>query len=132
MRQYEILLLFSPELGMDELTPIVENLKGILEREGGELTAIDDWGMKELAYPVRKFFRGHYVRLVFSAPGSAIAELERIIRITDGIMKFVTVVQDPKKTRTGTPKTAAGTSAETAPAADAVAPAQEPATEGAE
>ncbi len=69
MRQYETLLLFSPELGMDELTPIVENLKGILEREGGNLTDIDDWGMKELAYPVQKFFRGHYVRLVYDAPG---------------------------------------------------------------
>ncbi|GAB7078666.1 30S ribosomal protein S6 [Megalodesulfovibrio paquesii] len=94
MRKYENLLLFSPELGMDELSPIVENLKGVLEREGGTLTLIDDWGMKELAYPVRKFFRGHYVRLEFSAPSKAIAELERIIRITDGIMKFVTVKLD--------------------------------------
>ncbi|MCA1946136.1 MAG: 30S ribosomal protein S6 [Desulfovibrio sp.] len=94
MRKYENLLLFSPELGMDELTPIVENLKGVLERQGGTLIAIDDWGMKELAYPVRKFFRGHYVRLEFNAPAAAIAELERIIRITDGIMKFVTVKLD--------------------------------------
>ena len=94
MRKYENLLLFSPELGMDELTPIVENLKAILEREGGVMLAIDDWGVKELAYPVRKFFRGHYVRLEFNAPATAIAELERIIRITDGIMKFVTVKLD--------------------------------------
>ena len=47
--------------------------------------------MRDLAYPVRKQMRGFYVRLVYGAPSQLVAELERIIRITDGIFKFITV-----------------------------------------
>ena len=55
------------------------------------MLAVDEWGMRELAYPVQKKTRGHYTRFEFAAPAPAIAEFERIVRITDGIMKFVTV-----------------------------------------
>lgn len=94
MRKYETLLLFSPEMGAEELAPVIENYKGVIERQGGQGVVVDDWGVKELAYPVRKFLRGHYIRLEYLAPANAIAELERIIRITDGMMKFVTVKLD--------------------------------------
>ncbi len=52
---------------------------------------VDQWGMRDLAYPVRKQMRGFYVRLEYAAPSQLVAELERIIRITDGIFKFMTV-----------------------------------------
>lgn len=52
---------------------------------------VDHWGMRDLAYPVRKQMRGYYVRLVYEGPAPLVAELERNIRITDGIYKFVTV-----------------------------------------
>jgi len=52
---------------------------------------VDDWGMRDLAYPVKKQFRGHYVRLEFVGPGEMVTELERNIRIADGIFKFLTV-----------------------------------------
>ena len=55
------------------------------------MVEVDNWGMRDLAYPVRKLMRGYYVRLVYNAPAELIAELERIVRITDGIFKFVTV-----------------------------------------
>ena len=55
------------------------------------MLAVDHWGMRDLAYPVRKQMRGYYVRLEYAAPSTLVAELERIIRITDGIFKFITV-----------------------------------------
>ncbi len=91
MRLYETLLLFSPELASDARQEILDNLTGIIEREEGKPLTVDDWGMRDLSYIVRKQARGHYVRLEYAAPAKTIAELERIIRITDGIMKFVTV-----------------------------------------
>lgn len=81
----------SPELGTEECREIVNNLSAIVEREGGSIVKIDDWGIKDTAYPVRKFNRGHYVRMEMDLPGKAVAELERNVRIADGIFKFITV-----------------------------------------
>ena len=91
MRKYETLLLLSPELSMENKKTLIENLVAIIEREQGLMLAVDDWGTKDLAYPVKKQIRGQYVRLEFASPGTTVAELERNVRITDGIFKFVTV-----------------------------------------
>jgi len=91
MTRYEELLLLSPELGADECREIVNNLSAIVEREGGNVLKIDDWGVKDTAYPVRKFNRGRYIRMEMNLPGQAVAELERNVRITDGVFKFITV-----------------------------------------
>ncbi|WP_028586830.1 30S ribosomal protein S6 [Desulfocurvus vexinensis] len=94
MRKFETLLLLSPELPAEERQGLLDALTGVIAREGGTLVETDDWGMRDLAYPVRKMDRGHYVRLVYNAPAALIAELERNIRIADGIFKFVTVKLD--------------------------------------
>ena len=90
-RKFETLLLLSPELSADNREGIINALTAIIEREKGVMVEVDNWGMRDLAYPVRKLMRGYYVRLVYNAPAELIAELERNVRITDGIFKFVTV-----------------------------------------
>ena len=91
MRKFETLLLLSPELSADTREGTIAALTAIIEREKGVMVEVDNWGMRDLAYPVRKLMRGYYVRLVYNAPAELMAELERIVRITDGIFKFVTV-----------------------------------------
>ena len=91
MRKFETLLLLSPELSADNREGIINALTAIIEREKGAMEEVDNWGMRDLAYPVRKLMRGYYVRLVYQGPAPLVAELERNIRITDGIFKFVTV-----------------------------------------
>ena len=91
MRKFETLLLLSPELSAKDRDTILETLTGIIEREGGAMVTVDQWGMRDLAYPVRKVMRGFYVRLEYTGPAQLVAELERNIRITDGIFKFVSV-----------------------------------------
>ena len=91
MRKFETLLLLSPELSAESREGILAALTGIIEREGGKMVEVDQWGMRDLAYPVHKLMRGYYVRLVYEAPAPLVAELERNIRITDGIFKFITV-----------------------------------------
>ncbi len=88
---YETLVLLSPELAEENRKEILELITTIVDREGGKMIETDDWGMRQLAYPVEKQTRGYYVRLVYEAPNALVAELERNIRITDGIFKFMTV-----------------------------------------
>ncbi len=98
MRRFETLLLLSPELASDARAVLMDGFKAVIEREGGKVLAEDNWGMRDLAYPVRKQMRGYYIRLEFSGPGALVAELERNIRIADGIFKFVTVrLEDVKE-----------------------------------
>ena len=91
MRKMETLLLLSPELSVEERETILKTLDEVIVREGGKMLTVDQWGMRDLAYPVRKQMRGFYVRLEYAAPSQLVAELERIIRITDGVFKFMTV-----------------------------------------
>ncbi|SDN20344.1 30S ribosomal protein S6 [Desulfonauticus submarinus] len=91
LRRYETLLLLSPELSSEEKQGVVEKVSDIIKRDGGEVVLVDDWGMKELAYPVRKQTRGYYVRLEFGLPGKYVSELERNLRIMEEVFRFVTV-----------------------------------------
>ena len=98
MREFETLLLLSPELTAEGRANLLSSLTGVIERDGGKIIEVDEWGMRDLADPVRKQMRGYYVRLVYAAPASLVAELERNIRITDGIYKFLTVKLSEKAT----------------------------------
>ncbi len=91
MRKYETLLLLSPELVADARETLLTTMVAIVEREGGRMLATDHWGMRDLAYPVNKQMRGYYVRLEYAGPSPLVAELERNIRIAEGIFKFTTV-----------------------------------------
>lgn len=99
MQRYETMLLLSPEYEEEKRNEIFANLASVIEREGGTLIEQDEknWGMKVLAYPVEKQTRGYYTLLNYEGPGALVAELERIIRITDGIFKFLTVKHDGKE-----------------------------------
>ena len=90
MRKFETLLLLSPELAGDAREALLGTFTGVIERAGGQVTA-DHWGMHDRAYPVRTQMRGYYVRLEYVAPGDNVAEHERIIRISDGVFKFLNV-----------------------------------------
>ena len=91
MRRFETLLLLSPELSAEQRETLLAGFVGVVEREQGKMAGMDHWGMRDLAYPVQKHMRGYYVRMEYLAPAALVAELERIIRIAEGVYKFVTV-----------------------------------------
>lgn len=91
LRKYETLLLLSPELSSEEKQGIIEKVSEIIKRDGGEVALVDDWGMRELAYPVKKQTRGYYVRLEYGLPPQFVAELERNLRLMEDVFRFVTV-----------------------------------------
>jgi small subunit ribosomal protein S6 len=121
VRHYETLLLFSPEMTAENLQTLLSTFGGIITAQGGDSLTVNDWGIKELAYPVKKQLRGHYVRLEYNLPALAVAELERNIRIADGVFKFVTVKLDDKAKSEEKPVEESGT-AEERPVEDQATP----------
>ena len=91
MNHYETLFVVKPTLTEEEINSQIEKVKAVLEKEGAELIATDDMGMRKLAYPVQKNNRGYYTVLLFKAKGDTIAELERNLRINEEVIKFLTV-----------------------------------------
>ncbi|MEA3456771.1 MAG: 30S ribosomal protein S6 [Campylobacterota bacterium] len=91
MNHYETLFVVKPTLTEEEIKSQIEKVKAILEKEGAEIVATDDMGMRKLAYPVQKNNRGYYTVLLFNAKGETIAELERNLRINEEVIKFLTV-----------------------------------------
>lgn len=91
MRKFETLLLLSPELSTEERDSLVDSFVTVIRKENGSNIEVDKWGMKELAYPVKKQTRGFYTRLEYNAPATLISELERNIRISENVYKFLTV-----------------------------------------
>jgi small subunit ribosomal protein S6 len=90
-RKFETLLLFSPDVGSEDRQQVLDDLNRVVNEYSGQVVEVDDWGKRTLAYPVQKHTRGHYVRLVYGALGSVVAEMERRIRIADSVLKFMTV-----------------------------------------
>ena len=90
MNKYESVIVINPKLDEQEIDNIIQKVKEIVEQDG-RLTQVDKKGIKKLAYEIKKQSEGYYVVYTFEANPEFIKELERIYRITDSIMKFITI-----------------------------------------
>ena len=97
MRHYELLVVVKPTLTVEELQAKLNYLKEILEKNGAVISATLEMGTRKLAYQIDKFERGSYTVFYFTAPTAAIAEVERIIRITEEFIRFMTVKFENQK-----------------------------------
>lgn len=93
MKRYETIFILSPELDEENLKGCVEKFKGLIEKSG-TLESIDEWGKRKLAYPVNKLNEGYYTLINFSAEPTFIHELERIYKITEGVIKHIVIKKD--------------------------------------
>jgi len=91
MRKYETLLLFSPELVDTQLKEAIDRNKRLIEKMGGEVREVAEWGVRDLAYRIRKFSRGSYVLLQYTAKPDVVLELDRTLKIADDVLRFITV-----------------------------------------
>ena len=97
MNHYETLFVVKPTLTDEETKAQIEKNIAIITDNGGEIVAIDDMGMRKLAYPVEKNERGYYTVAYYKAPATLIAELERQMRYNEDVLKFMTVKYAKKK-----------------------------------
>ena len=91
MSNYESVLIARQDLGTSQVNNIVSELSDVIKKEGGEVVKVDNWGLKNLAYRIKKNRKGHYVLMNISAPANAIAEFERIMRFNEDIIRYMTV-----------------------------------------
>ncbi len=91
MRHYELLTVLKPTLTEEETKAKVDFLREILEKNGAQIAAFQEMGTRRLAYPIQKLERGYYSVFYFTAPTSAIVEVERLIRITEEFIRFMSV-----------------------------------------
>ena len=94
MSKYELAVVVSTKIEDDERAATLEKVKALVEKFGGQITNIDEWGKKRLAYEVQKMKEAYYYFIQFDAETSAPAEIESRIRIMDNVIRFLCVKQN--------------------------------------
>jgi small subunit ribosomal protein S6 len=91
MRRYETIFIVRPNVGEDEIEAITSRTTSTVENDGGTIFRINNWGLKKLAYLIKKENQGYYVYLDFAGSPVSIAEIERLFKIDDRVLKYLTV-----------------------------------------
>jgi len=91
MRKYEIMYILNASLEEAARQQLIESLHGIITNEGGTIEKIDEWGIKEFAYEINHMSKGYYVVVTFQADVETVAELDRICRINQNVVRHLIV-----------------------------------------
>ena len=94
MRTYEVAFITAPNVIEDDLRKLTGQLETIVKERGGQVTKIDPWGRRKLAYPIDKYEEGIYTILYLEGSGLEIAEVERRLRVTDFVIRYLTIRTD--------------------------------------
>ena len=94
MHKYELALVVSAKIEDEARTATVDKAKKYIERAGGTISDVDDWGKQKLAYEIEKMTEGFYYFIHFDAEPTAPAEIERHVRIMDNVLRFLCVRVD--------------------------------------
>ena len=90
---YEVVYILDPNLGEEATAAMVSKFKTLVE-QNGTLAEVDEWGKRHLAYPINDLTEGYYVLMTFESKPEFPRELDRILRITDGVMRSLIVCKD--------------------------------------
>jgi len=94
LRTYEVAFIAAPNTADDDLSKLNSQIEQIITDRGGKITKIDNWGRRKLAYRIGKFDEGVYTFVYFQGVGKEIAEVERRLRVTDFVIRYLTVRTD--------------------------------------
>jgi small subunit ribosomal protein S6 len=94
MRKYETIFIAHPDLVEEEVKGLIEKTKGTIESLNGQLIKVEEWGRRKLAYQLKKLTKGYYVLIRFLGDGQILAEIERNLRLSDGVLKYHSVRLD--------------------------------------
>jgi small subunit ribosomal protein S6 len=93
---YELTYIVNPVLEEDQLKATVDKFSAFLTDNGAVIDEVQQWGMRSLAYPIKKKSSGYYVNAYFTAPGAIIVKLERQLEIDDNVLRYLTIKYDNK------------------------------------
>ena len=94
MNKYECIYVIRHTVDKEGIKALVERFNGLIAQEGGEVTNVDEWGKRRLAYPIDDDNEGYYVLINYTAAPQVPQEIERVFRITDDIIRFITIKLD--------------------------------------
>lgn len=94
MRRYETVCIIDPDVTEEQRGSLLGRIDEIIEQQNGLPVVTDEWGVRKLAYPIKKRLRGDYVRFEYCGQGTLVDEIERFFRIDDRALKYMTVVLD--------------------------------------
>jgi small subunit ribosomal protein S6 len=115
-RTYELMFIVRPDMADEEMDKLISTLESNVAASGGTVKSTDKMGKRRLAYLVRGFQEGNYVLITLEGTGAAIHELERRLRVTEPVIKFLTVRVDEENKRIGKIKAIRATRVKRAPA----------------
>ena len=96
MRQYETGFVLSPTLSEEETAQFLQQMSEIVAQKKGRMVKQDIWGKRRLAFPIKRFQEGLYVFFTYDGGGDVSAELERRFKQSDHVIRFMTVLKDPR------------------------------------
>ena len=94
MNKYELAVVVSAKIEDEERAAVVDKVKAYIERFGGQISNVDEWGKKRLAYEIQKMHEGFYYFIQFEAEATAPDEIESRVRIMDNVIRFLCIRQD--------------------------------------
>ncbi len=93
-RRYETMIVLRTDLQEAGVKEQAERVRKLLEAQGAVVAGVHDWGLRELAYVIEKERRGYYLLAEYTGPAAAVAELERTLKLSDAVLRFVSIRQD--------------------------------------
>ncbi len=114
MRHYEIVFMVHPDQS-DQVPSMIDRYRAVIERDGGRIHRLEDWGRRQLAYPIQKLHKAHYILLNVECGQDEIAELEKAFRFNDAVLRNLIIRRDNAVTE---PSLLAKTDEREAPAAE--------------
>jgi small subunit ribosomal protein S6 len=91
-REYETIYILRPTVKADEAAKVADRMVEVIDRLGGKITQVDNWGSRKLAYKIAKFSRGIYVYVKYVGFSDVVAEIERNLRLLEPVIRFQTIV----------------------------------------
>lgn len=91
MRDYEMVFIIHPEIDGDEAEGVIDGVKDLITRNEGKVTKVESWGLRKLAYPIKKQQEGRYVLMEFDLEPQNISEIERVLKLTEPVIRHLII-----------------------------------------
>ncbi len=89
MKEYEAMAIIDSNLEDEKIAAVVTKVQGIIKKNGGSVEKVDEWGKRKMAYPIQKQATGYYAVFYFKAPEDSIKEMNRVLRISDDLLRHM-------------------------------------------
>lgn len=94
MKKYEVMYIVNASLEEEKRVALIETLHGIITNGGGSIDKVDEWGLRDFAYPIEDMNKGYYVVTTFSADNECVKEFDRLMRINANVVRYMVIKLD--------------------------------------